>query len=298
MLRERGNTSSVRKVVVDPRVSYELGKIRQLIPRVTYGTSFPANAKVGDLHYYSGDTKETFTKDNWYAAKPDNGGWQSINAQSISGENVSGNIPTGVTIADYLSKFGGIMEGLITFVKDQILPAEMLKGKIPSGVTIEDYLSIYGGTMLGSIILAGFNLVRTGKITGYDTAIEIDLSVDGQMTLSADSLALIGALVLTGAMTISSTLALALGAVINEFSIDGTLADNSDAAVPTEKAVKTYADTKTTLAAVLADAGVADAIAKKHDGTIQLAQNGINGSFTTVDGKTVTVVDGQIVSIV
>jgi hypothetical protein len=32
------------------------------------------------------------------------------------------------------------------------------------------------------------------------------------------------------------------GATVNEFSIDGTLAGNSDAAVPTEKAVKTYVD--------------------------------------------------------
>ncbi len=33
------------------------------------------------------------------------------------------------------------------------------------------------------------------------------------------------------------------GAEINEFSTDGTLAGNSDLAVPTEKAVKTYVDT-------------------------------------------------------
>jgi len=37
---------------------------------------------------------------------------------------------------------------------------------------------------------------------------------------------------------------LASGADIDEISIDGTLAGNSDDAVPTEKAVKTYADTK------------------------------------------------------
>lgn len=35
---------------------------------------------------------------------------------------------------------------------------------------------------------------------------------------------------------------LATGTAINEFSTDGTLADNSDLAVPTEKAVKTYVD--------------------------------------------------------
>jgi hypothetical protein len=47
-----------------------------------------------------------------------------------------------------------------------------------------------------------------------------------------------------GALTPSSgkftTLELSAGSIINEFSIDGTLAGNSDTAVPTEKAVKTY----------------------------------------------------------
>jgi hypothetical protein len=38
------------------------------------------------------------------------------------------------------------------------------------------------------------------------------------------------------------TLALANGVAIDEFSTDGTLAGNSDVAVPTEKAVKTYVD--------------------------------------------------------
>jgi hypothetical protein len=37
-------------------------------------------------------------------------------------------------------------------------------------------------------------------------------------------------------------LSLPTGATINEFSIDGTLAGNSDTAIPTEKAVKTYVD--------------------------------------------------------
>ena len=36
--------------------------------------------------------------------------------------------------------------------------------------------------------------------------------------------------------------ALELGATVNEFSIDGSMAGNSDIAVPTEKAVKTYVD--------------------------------------------------------
>jgi hypothetical protein len=50
------------------------------------------------------------------------------------------------------------------------------------------------------------------------------------------------------------------GTSVDEFSTDITLVGNSDDAIPTEKAVKAYADTKTTPAAALNDA-VAMAIA-------------------------------------
>jgi hypothetical protein len=46
----------------------------------------------------------------------------------------------------------------------------------------------------------------------------------------------------TDDITGAASIALDLGATINEFSIDGTLSGNSDTAVPTEKAVKTYVD--------------------------------------------------------
>ena len=49
----------------------------------------------------------------------------------------------------------------------------------------------------------------------------------------------------TGKVSITTNLELQNGEVINEFSSDGTLADNSDIAVPTEQAVKTYIDNKT-----------------------------------------------------
>lgn len=50
----------------------------------------------------------------------------------------------------------------------------------------------------------------------------------------------------SGNTTIHKELQFLTGTGINEFSIDGTLAGNSDNAVPTEKAVKTYVDGKTT----------------------------------------------------
>lgn len=49
-------------------------------------------------------------------------------------------------------------------------------------------------------------------------------------------------------------MAFPIGTGINEFSIDGTLTGNTDDAVPTEKAVKTYADAVAAAAVVYADA--------------------------------------------
>ncbi|MGC9424012.1 hypothetical protein, partial [Vibrio sp.] len=45
-----------------------------------------------------------------------------------------------------------------------------------------------------------------------------------------------------GSVSINTNLTLASGTSINEFSIDGTFIDNSNDAVPTEQAVKTYVD--------------------------------------------------------
>jgi hypothetical protein len=57
---------------------------------------------------------------------------------------------------------------------------------------------------------------------------------EGTVTTGAQSYA--------GAKTLLGGLALATGPVVTAISIDGTLSANSDAAVPTEKAVKTYVD--------------------------------------------------------
>jgi len=85
----------------------------------------------------------------------------------------------------------------------------------------------------------------------YDADASADIRV-GQLQLQYYSLlpaynvwakmkaALIGTT--ESAMYIEDYLKLTSGTHINEFSTDGTLAGNSDLAVPTEKAVKTYAD--------------------------------------------------------
>ena len=62
----------------------------------------------------------------------------------------------------------------------------------------------------------------------------------GRATLSSEEFDLAG----LNELQLGSITAGKQGATINEFSTDGTFADNSDTSVPTEKAVKTYVDGK------------------------------------------------------
>lgn len=90
---------------------------------------------------------------------------------------------------------------------------------------------------------------------------------------------------------------LGLGANVNEFSIDGTMDGNSDNAVPTEKAVKTYADTKVNLVQTtpqtigatgnrLAKLWTTDlTVTNEIAGTISKAVNMTGGNNTTLLGS-------------
>ena len=60
----------------------------------------------------------------------------------------------------------------------------------------------------------------------------------GRATLSSEEFDLSG----LNELQLGSIRAGKIGATVNEFSTDGTMADNSDTAVPTERAVKTYVD--------------------------------------------------------
>jgi hypothetical protein len=75
----------------------------------------------------------------------------------------------------------------------------------------------------------------------------------GRATLSSEEFDLAG----LNELQLGSITAGKQGATINEFSTDGTFADNSDASVPTEKATKTYVDTQITLKVGEANAIVA-----------------------------------------
>ncbi len=69
-----------------------------------------------------------------------------------------------------------------------------------------------------------------------------------------------------------------LGATINEFSTDGTLTQNSDEKVPTQKAVKTFVENLSSLG-----------------GNLTIAGNlTVNGTTTTVNSATLSVDDKNI----
>ncbi len=80
--------------------------------------------------------------------------------------------------------------------------------------------------------------VLLGFQTGYNNTTSNRLMIDNSNTNTP----LIDGNFTTNTLTINSILGLAVGTTINEFSIDGTLADNSDDALVTEKAIKTYVD--------------------------------------------------------
>jgi len=68
------------------------------------------------------------------------------------------------------------------------------------------------------------------------------------------------------------------GAVITEFSIDGTLVGNSDAVLPTEKAVKTYVDTGL--------AGLSQNKISQLDSKVEVTDTGSNGKISLVADNT------------
>ena len=114
------------------------------------------------------------------------------------------------------------------------------------------------------------------------------LSASGAVTLSTT-------LTVTGAVALNGTLALASGTTANEISIDGTLAGDSDDAIPTEKAVKTYVDSQTvsdhiTLNAIIADVGTGETVwvPIPATGTITRVDTVLEGAITGADA-TVTV---------
>jgi hypothetical protein len=109
---------------------------------------------------------------------------------------------------------------------------------IPADLATQTYVN----TLVSNTVKSG----TVGQVAFYDTATSIDAIGTGVVWDSINNKLIVEDLEVTGSLLASITLTslgFPAGVVVNEFSIDGTLAGDSDEAVPTEKAVKTYIDT-------------------------------------------------------
>jgi len=98
-----------------------------------------------------------------------------------------------------------------------------------AGATTTNDISVGAITSSGTVTGTAF-VSTTAGAPSFDSASSITLTAPDGVVTSAD-------------LTVGGSLDLSTGASVNEFSTDATLAGNSDTAVPTEAAVKTYVDT-------------------------------------------------------
>ncbi|MFC2130457.1 beta strand repeat-containing protein [Bacteroidota bacterium] len=112
-----------------------------------------------------------------------------------------------------------------------------------SGYThLYDELGVIGPTYLyNNLEVDGYTYLYDMLGVAGPTYLDNNLEVNGY-TYLYDQLDVTGTTTLNGDLTVSGSFTLPNGTAINEFSTDGTLADNSDNAVPTEQAVKAYVD--------------------------------------------------------
>ncbi len=132
---------------------------------------------------------------------------------------------------------------------------------------------IHSGTMThtGNVTFSGVTIADLGTVTTAD----INGGSLDDMTLGAAV-----ASTITGTtIKADTTFEAASGTTVNEFSIDGTMAGDSDDAVPTEKATKTYADTKTIMS---------QTSASRQSGT-----GGTSDTYATVDSVAKTITSGR-----
>ncbi|MDE1462116.1 hypothetical protein [Spartinivicinus poritis] len=119
---------------------------------------------------------------------------------------------------------------------------------ISESLTVADAVDLNSNLTVDGLLLAKRNATFEKNITAQSVSAS-NLTIDESTTLNGevsidDNLAVLGDLSVTGAVNLTHSLQLQDGTTVSEFSTDNTLADNSDSAVPTEKAVKTYVDTK------------------------------------------------------
>ncbi len=126
---------------------------------------------------------------------------------------------------------------------------------VTNNATVGGTLGVTGNTSLSTLSTSGTATLDNTSITN-NASVGGTLDVTGATTtngltntgnvgtgtLSTTGAATLNSASVTNNATVGGTLTLASGASADEFSTDGTLAGNSDSAIPTEQAVKTYVD--------------------------------------------------------
>jgi microcystin-dependent protein len=122
----------------------------------------------------------------------------------------------------------------------QIFAANILTGGVSGSLDDISYTTLEDGN-LAIVIVASTSKTYFFKYLASEAGAESspDIIIPDDNTTGTGAWVLVG--VHAGVLTADS-ITLASGATPTEFSIDGTFAGNSDTAVPTEKATKTYVD--------------------------------------------------------
>ena len=171
----------------------------------------------------------------------------SANEYLYMTEHIQNTDTTTNTIIPLLTAFDGTEDGIFWERETGATNTKKIITKINNVETFWVYLyentSTYVGVMQGNFTVNG-SLRATTSISGSGSA-------SGNLTFTSTSHATKGNIYFGEALTayydeLNAKLQLPSGTSVNEFSTDGTLIGNSDDAVPTEQAVKTYVDAQIT----------------------------------------------------
>jgi len=165
--------------------------------------------------------------------------WVDVTTQHtyLCYDNTDGNAvwhTTGFTLEEIQDIVGDMVDSDTGSVQNGIaVTYDDVNGKL--NFDVNDPTITLSGDVNGSAVMTdlGDVTINTTISGGYYTQAEAD---DRFVNVTGDTM--------TGPLAINSTLSLSAGVSIDEISADGTLAGNSDTAIPTEQAVKTYVDSK------------------------------------------------------
>jgi hypothetical protein len=209
------------------------------------GTITKGNIGKEDMGLWNGTSSMTFERlaSTGYTLTMHSVDWPGVDVLQVYGGGVA--------------RTGGVISSAVTAIGSN--PAQLWLS--PGTWTISADLSIPSTLALnvpaGAILSvgAGQTLTINGPIIAGSYQI---FSGSGTVTLAGEALDFrLGAWSSGGTGIRTTDATLGSGANVNEFSIDGTMAGNSDAAVPTEKAVKTYVDAASTTQQAYTDTKVA-----------------------------------------